>query len=75
MKSLKKVHLGIKGMHCGNCANAIPNGLRALDGVLEADVRHEAGEAHVSFDEAKVNVSRLLEALTRLGYEAQESAA
>ncbi|TAM99264.1 MAG: copper chaperone [Rhizobiaceae bacterium] len=72
---MTKSHLAIEGMHCGNCANAIRQGLRTLDGVLDADVHHATNDADVTFDEAKVNVAKLLETLTVLGYEAKEVAA
>ena len=40
--------LKIEGMMCNHCEMSVKKALEALDGVAEAKVSHEAGEAVVS---------------------------
>ena len=69
MKSLK---LEVSGMSCGHCINAVREALGGLPGVRVDDVR--IGSAAVTFDEAKVTVSDLVDAVSDAGYEASEAA-
>lgn len=66
---MEKLTLHITGMACGGCASNIANTLRALDGVLEADVSHVEGTAEISFDPAKIQLAQLKTAVEIAGYQ------
>lgn len=68
---MEKTTLHITGMACGGCAANIANALRALDGVISADVSHVEGTADVSFDRAKVQLAQLKAAIEAAGYQVQ----
>lgn len=68
---MEKLTLYITGMACGGCASNVSNALRALDGVLEADVSHVEGTAEVGFDPAKVQPAQLKAAIEAAGYQAR----
>lgn len=65
---MEKTTIYITGMACGGCSATIANALRAIDGVIEAEVSHTEGTAEVSFDAAKVQVAQLKTAIEAAGY-------
>ncbi len=65
---MEKTTFNITGMACGGCSATIANALRAIDGVIEAEVSHTEGTAEVSFDPAKVQVAQLKAAIEAAGY-------
>ena len=44
----------VKGMTCGSCAVAVKHALQQIDGVREASVSYQTGQAVVSYDPAKI---------------------
>ena len=66
-KSMTKT-LNIKGMMCPHCEGTVKNALEEIDGVISAEVSHEAGTAIVTlrFD---VSENILKKAVTDKGYE------
>ncbi len=62
--------LSIGGMRCAACSWLIEERLARLDGVLEANVGLANGRAGVSWDPAKLELSEILAAVSRLGYRA-----
>jgi copper chaperone CopZ len=66
------VTLKVAGMHCGDCANAIRNALLKLDGVYDAVVSHESGEAKIQVDAKKVDEAKLSEAIVKAGYKVEK---
>lgn len=66
-KSMTKT-LNIKGMMCPHCEGTVKNALEEIDGVISAEVSHEAGTAIVTlrFD---VSENILRKAVTDKGYE------
>ncbi|WP_419879538.1 heavy metal translocating P-type ATPase [Brevibacillus centrosporus] len=67
-KESKQINLQITGMTCAACAIRIEKGLNKLDGVSTANVNFAMEKASVIYDPAKVNVSRLEESISKLGY-------
>jgi copper chaperone CopZ len=65
---MEKITIYITGMACGGCSATIANALRAIDGVIEADVSHTEGTAEVSFDPARVQIGQLKAAIEAAGY-------
>ena len=48
----------VKGMHCKSCEILAKDSLEELDGVDEATLSHEKGNAVISFDPNKVNENK-----------------
>ncbi len=64
----------VPGMRCAGCIAKIERGLNALDGVEQARVNFSAKRVAVRHDQA-LDEAALIEALRRLGFEAQAIAA
>ena len=62
--------LEVRGMSCEACVGHVTRALRVLDGVQAVDVSLDAGQATVTFDPAKVQVSQMVTAMEDEGYEA-----
>lgn len=62
--------LDIKGMHCTGCASGIKAMLKRVDGVTKAGVSFEDRVATVTYDPAKVNAEKIVEAIEKMGYKA-----
>ena len=71
--SLKTVNIPIKGMACGICAARVTKTLSAIEGVKTVEVSQPKGNAHVSYEAAKVSPKELRAAVTKLGFEAGET--
>lgn len=61
--------LNVQGMSCGHCKSAVEGALNELDGVSAAEVNLDAGNVDVTYDESKVNVDAMKEAIEEQGYE------
>lgn len=64
------VVIGIEGMHCHKCEQAIQRSLKRLAGVSEVEVDFPTAQASVLFDASKVGVDDLMHAVTQAGYKA-----
>ena len=64
----KTVTLSVPGMTCAACPITIKKALTDVDGVTDAEVSFDTKEAVVTFDDAKTDVSTLIEATTDAGY-------
>ncbi len=69
----KTVTLSVSGMTCAACPITIRKALTDVDGVTEAVVSFDKKEAVVTFDDAKTDVSTLIEATTNAGYPSRVS--
>ncbi|GGK02042.1 copper chaperone CopZ [Lentibacillus kapialis] len=61
--------LNVQGMSCGHCKMSVEGALNELEGVSAAEVNLEAGKVGVTFDESKVNVDAMKEAVEDQGYD------
>jgi copper chaperone len=61
--------LQVQGMTCGHCKMAVTNALQELDGVKRVEVHLEEGTVDVEFDETKVHLEQLKEAIEDQGYD------
>jgi copper chaperone len=66
---MQTVTLNISGMTCGGCVRGVSNVLKALDGVVKADVSLDKQCAVVDYDAAKLNPEQLKRAVEGAGYE------
>lgn len=64
----KTVTLSVPGMTCAACPITVKKALTKVEGVAKTEVSFERKEAVVTFDDAKTNVSALIEAITDAGY-------
>ena len=62
------VTIGIAGMTCDNCVRKVEHALRGLPGVKEVAVDRIAALARVTFDDTKVDVPTMHDALLKSGY-------
>ena len=66
-KKIMKTIIKIEGMMCPHCSGRVKKVLEAIDGVIEADVSHERGDAIVTL-EKKIADEVLTNAVTEAGY-------
>jgi copper chaperone len=66
---MAQIQLDVKGMTCGHCKMAVTNALEELDGVKSVEVSVEEGKASVEYDDSKVNVDQMKEAIEEQGYD------
>lgn len=67
IQSASRILLSVSGMGCPNCATRVRNGLLLLDGVHDAEVLLNMRMAEVYFDEKKVSVEMLVQAVAGAG--------
>ena len=67
-------NLEITGMSCQNCVGHVTRALESLPGVSSVDVSLEGGRAVVEYDDTRVSVQRMIEAVEEEGYEARAGA-
>lgn len=60
----------VDGLKCGACSEQVGKKLAAVKGVKEQKVCHQAGEAVVTFDPAKVSRKDILAAIDASGFKA-----
>ena len=67
---MKKIVLGIEGMHCDGCVNRLTKVLIALDGVVDAKVSLENKSAEIEYDENELELDDIKQAVSDAGFEA-----
>ncbi|MCU0513121.1 MAG: cation transporter [Anaerolineae bacterium] len=60
----------IEGMHCVGCAMTLDGVLEDLPGVVSASTGYARQEVVIEWDERRVTVAQLLEAIRAAGYTA-----
>lgn len=60
----------IEGMHCHKCETSIRTALTRIQGVHEVEVDFPSRQASVLFDNGKVAVRQLMDAVSEAGYTA-----
>lgn len=61
----------IKGMTCTGCEEHVKHGVNELDGIVEVTANYEKGSATVKFDQTKVSIAQIEEAINGTGYKAK----
>ncbi len=67
----KTVTIAIEGMHCGKCAMSVEKKLKATSGVQEAAVSFDKKEATIKYDDEKISVEKLKEAIDSTGFKSK----
>src|ERR1043166_6790012 len=68
----KTVTIKVDGMKCAKCSASVSKALKATEGVEEATVSSEKGEAVIKFDDQKLNEAKLREVINSTGFKAKE---
>lgn len=69
---VENITLTVKGMSCGHCEKAVRSALMELEGVNEVQVHLSKGKVDVQFDDQKVKVTQMKEAIEDQGYDVNE---
>ena len=62
----------IDGMSCGHCVSSVTNALKAVDGVDAVEVSLDEKQAKVVFDDTKVSLDDLCNAIEEQGFDVVE---
>jgi copper chaperone CopZ len=68
----KTVTIRVEGMKCAKCSGAVTKALKATEGVEDAQVNHEKGEAVIKYDDQKLTEAKLREVINGTGFKAAE---
>lgn len=68
----KTVTIKVEGMKCAKCSASVTKALKATDGVEEAQVSSEKGEAVIKYDDQKLTETKLREVINSTGFKAVE---
>jgi len=66
---MENVTLNVKGMSCGHCVKSVEQSVGALDGVEQVTVNLEAGKVNVAYNNQKVSLAKIKEAIDDQGYD------
>lgn len=68
----KTVTIKVEGMKCAKCSASVSKALKATDGVEDAEVSSDKGEAVIKYDDQKLNETKLREVINSTGFKAVE---
>ncbi|MEB4859554.1 copper chaperone CopZ [Priestia megaterium] len=66
---MEKVTLSVKGMSCGHCVKSVEGSVGELNGVQHVEVNLNEAKVTVEFDQNKVSLEAIKEAIDDQGYE------
>lgn len=66
----QSIDLNIKGMTCASCVNRVEKSLKKDEGIISASVNLATEKARVEYDTAKTNTAKIVELVSKAGYEA-----
>ena len=61
--------MNVEGMSCDHCRNAVESALAKLNGVTSAEVDLDKHQVRVYYDEDRVSVEQMKEAIEDQGYD------
>ena len=68
----KTVTIKVAGMKCAKCSASVTKALKATEGVEDAQVSSDKGEAVIKYDDQKLNEAKLREVINSTGFKAAE---
>ena len=68
----KTVTIKVEGMKCAKCSSSVTKALKATEGVEDAQVSSDKGEAVIKYDDQKLNETKLREVINSTGFKAVE---
>jgi len=66
----KTVTIKVEGMTCSKCSASVSKALKATEGVEDAQVSSEKGEAVIKYDDQKLSETKLREVINSTGFKA-----
>ena len=66
-----ETNLKIEGMHCAGCSTRLEKVLNNLEGVEIAKVSLEEKKATIKYDETKINIENIKEAIEDTGFKGE----
>ena len=66
---MTKQVINVGGMSCGHCVKSVTDAVQALPGIGGVDVSLKKQTATVKFDESKISLKDIMEAIRETGYE------
>ena len=66
----KTVTIKVDGMKCEKCSSSVTKALKATEGVEDAQVSSDKGEAVIKFDDQKLTEAKLREVINSTGFKA-----
>lgn len=66
---MKQTRLKVEGMTCGHCKASVEGALQELAGVTKAEVNLTEGIVDVIYDEQKVTIAAMEDAVEQQGYD------
>jgi len=71
----EQVVIKVPSMQCGTCKKNIEKAVKKVAGVIDVNVDKEQKVAHVNFDKSKTDLSKIENAITAAGYDANDKKA
>ena len=68
----KTVTIKVEGMMCAKCSASVTKALKATDGVEDAQVSSDKGEAVIKYDDQKLTETKLREVIKSTGFKVVE---
>ena len=68
---MKETNLKIEGMHCEGCSTRLEKVLNNLEGVETAKVSLEEKKATIKYDETKISLENIKEAIEDTGFKGE----
>ena len=68
----KTVTIKVDGMKCSKCSASVTKALKATEGVQDAQVSSDKGEAVIKYDDQKLSETKLREVINSTGFKAVE---
>ncbi|MFH0905721.1 MAG: cation transporter, partial [archaeon] len=65
---MKKIELGISGMHCSSCANNIESSFKSRKAIISAKVNLTTENAVIEFNEKLISLGEIKKEIANLGY-------
>ena len=66
----KTVTIRVEGMKCAKCSASVTKALKATEGVEDAQVSSDKGEAVIKYDDQKLDEAKLREVINSTGFKA-----
>jgi copper chaperone CopZ len=66
----KTVTIKVEGMKCAKCSSSVTKALKATEGVEDAQVSSDKGEAVIKYDDQKLSEAKLREVINATGFKA-----
>ncbi|HHX13070.1 MAG TPA: metal-binding protein [Clostridiales bacterium] len=72
---MKKATIQLETLTCPSCLQKIENGVKALDGIVKDSLKvlFNSSKVKVDFDDEKLSISDIENAISKLGYEVKKS--